>query len=173
MSTVLEKAKSKFAGIFGVEEDKPSVEPINTPQQQQIVGMVQVDFDEARSARQSVEGHWEEEQRFYMGDHWRGLRSEAVSRKRPNSVDNIIYSQVESIVGKLTGWAPYPDFQAQEEGDEQKASDLNDYMPYELRQIKFKQKYIRAIRRMVIHGPLIFKTIFDPTVEGEEGKIDL
>lgn len=170
MSTVLEKAKNKFAGIFGIEDDKPSVEPINTPQQQQIVAMVQRDFDEARSARQSVEAHWEEEQRFYMGDHWRGLRSEAVSRKRPNSVDNIIYSQVESIVGKLTGWAPYPDFQAQEEGDEEKAADLNDYMPYELRQIKFKQKYIRAVRRMVIHGPLIFKTIFDPTVEGGRGQ---
>jgi hypothetical protein len=170
VSTVLEKAKNKFAGIFGTEEDKPSVEPINTPEQQQIVAMVQRDFDEFKSSRQSIEADWQEEQRFYMGDHWHGLRTEAVSRKRPNSVDNIIYSQVESIVGKLTGWAPYPDFQAQEEGDEQKASDLNDYMPYELRQIKFKQKYIRAIRRMVIHGPLIFKTIYDPTVEGGRGQ---
>ncbi|WDM22641.1 hypothetical protein [Paenibacillus polymyxa] len=168
MASVLEKAKDKFAGIFGTDESKKqSNEPINTPQQQKLVAMVQRDFEEFKSTRQSIEKHWQQEQRFYMGDHWKGLRPEHLIR--PNSIDNIVYSQVESIVGKLTGWAPYPDFEAQEEGDEQKAADLNDYMPYELRQIKFQQKYIRAVRRMVIHGPLIFKTVYDPTVEGGRG----
>ncbi|TQR97318.1 hypothetical protein [Paenibacillus ottowii] len=168
MASVLEKAKDKFAGIFGTDESKKqSNEPINTPQQQKLVAMVQRDFEEFKSTRQSIEKHWRQEQQFYMGDHWKGLRPE--SALRPNSKDNIIGSQVESIVGKLTGWSPYPDFEAQEEGDEQKAADLNDYMPYELRQIKFQQKYIRAVRRMVIHGPLIFKTVYDPTVEGGRG----
>ncbi|MGG4217306.1 hypothetical protein ABEW32_03630 [Paenibacillus jamilae] len=168
MASVLEKAKDKLAGIFGTDESKKqSNEPINTPQQQKLVAMVQRDFEEFKSTRQSIEKHWQQEQRFYMGDHWKGLRPE--SALRPNSKDNIIGSQVESIVGKLTGWSPYPDFEAQEEGDEQKAADLNDYMPYELRQIKFQQKYIRAVRRMVIHGPLIFKTVYDPTVEGGRG----
>jgi hypothetical protein len=116
-----------------------------------------------------IEPLWQEEMRFYQGDHWYGLRSPNVMRLRPNSVDNIAWAQIESIIGKLSGWDPWPDFQAQEPGDEQKARDLNAFMPYELNQIKFKQKYIHALRQCIIHGPFIIKTLFDPNVEGGRG----
>jgi hypothetical protein len=106
---------------------------------------------------------------MYRGDHWYGLRPDHITNLRPSNVDNICWAQIESIVGKITGWDPFPDFEAQEEGDEEKAQDLNDFMPYELRQIGFRSKYTRAIRTCVIHGPLILKTIYDPTVEGGRG----
>ncbi|OMF00286.1 hypothetical protein BK124_11560 [Paenibacillus amylolyticus] len=168
MST-LNKIKEGFKGLFtenGAEKD--SVNP-NTPEEQRIYDTVYQDYQVFKQSRQQMDDIWRKEQRFYMGDHWKGLRSDAVSKLRPDAVENITFSQIESIVGKLTGWMPYPNFTAQEEGDEEKARDLNDFMPFELRQIKFKQKHTRAVRRMVIHGPLIYKTVFDPTVEGGRG----
>lgn len=164
MSTLLDKVK----GIFTGEDATDSTNP-NTSEQQRIWDVVNEDYQAFKAARQPVEEHWRKEQRFYMGDHWHGLRTDAASKRRPDSVDNIVFSQLESIVGKLAGWMPYPDFSAPEPGDEDKARDLNDFMPYELRKIKFKHKHMRAVRRMVIHGPLIYKTIFDPTVEGGRG----
>lgn len=159
----------KVRGIFTDETDRQASVSPNTPEQQHIWDTVNQDYQIFKSARQPMESIWRQEQRFYMGDHWRGLRSETVSKLRPDAVENITFSQIESIVGKLTGWMPYPDFEAMESGDEEKARDLNDFMPYELRQIKFRHKHIRAVRRCVIHGPLIYKTIFDPTVEGGRG----
>ncbi|WP_339306534.1 hypothetical protein [Paenibacillus sp. FSL R5-0519] len=168
MST-LNKIKKGFQGLFTENgADKDSVNP-NTPEEQRIYDTVYQDYQVFKQARQQMDDIWRKEQRFYMGDHWKGLRSDAVSKLRPDAVENITFSQIESIVGKLTGWMPYPNFTAQEEGDEEKARDLNDFMPFELRQIKFKQKHTRAVRRMVIHGPLIYKTVFDPTVEGGRG----
>ncbi|MFR9710747.1 hypothetical protein ACL02P_15365 [Paenibacillus sp. MB22_1] len=160
----------KIKGIFtdSSADQKGDASP-NTPEQQHIWDTVYQDYQIFKSARQPMEAIWRQEQRFYMGDHWRGLRSEAVSKLRPDAVENIVFSQIESIVGKLTGWMPYPDYVAVEPSDEAKARDLNDFMPYELRQIKFRHKHVRAVRRCVIHGPLIYKTIFDPTVEGGRG----
>ncbi|MNM07350.1 hypothetical protein D3C81_173920 [compost metagenome] len=163
---VLDKVKS----IFGNEgTEKPEKEPINTPEQQKLVDLVQTDFTVFKENRQPIEPTWKQEQRMYRGDHWYGLRPEHITNLRPSNVDNICWAQTEAIVGKITGWDPYPDFEAQEEGDEEKAQDLNDFMPYELRQIGFRSKYTRAVRACVIHGPLIFKTIYDPTVEGGRG----
>ncbi|MBA9088635.1 hypothetical protein FHR92_005153 [Fontibacillus solani] len=163
--SVIEKIK----GIFTADTDRHASTNPNTPEQQHIWDTVYQDYQIFKSARQPMESIWQQEQRFYMGDHWRGLRSEAVSKLRPDAVENITFSQIESIVGKLTGWMPVPDYSAMEPSDEQKARDLNDYMPSELRQIKFRHKHTRAVRRCVIHGPLIYKTIFDPTIEGGRG----
>ncbi|MGZ0043404.1 portal protein [Paenibacillus ottowii] len=167
MAKVLDKIKGIFSEVSGAKQD--STNP-NTPEQQQMWDTVYEDYQVFKAARQPVERHWRKEQRFYMGDHWHGLRTEAVSKRRPDAVENVAFSQIEAIVGKLAGWMPYPDYSAPEPGDEQKARDLNDYMPYELRKINFKQKHLRAVRRMVIHGPLVYKTIFDPTVEGGRGQ---
>lgn len=168
MATIIDKAKEAFAGVFGTS-DTAEKEPINTPEQQKIVDMVLNDYPYYKSERQRHEPIWRQEQRFYRGDHWHGLRPEEVSKQRPNSVDNIAWSQIESITSKLCSWEPYPEFEPQEKGDEQKAQELNAFMPYELRCIKFHPKHIRAVRRMVIHGPLIYKVLFDPTVEGGTG----
>lgn len=162
---ILDKIKGIFTGDSGSQNSNP-----NTPEQQKMYDMVMNDFEVFQAARQSIEPIWRQEQRFYMGDHWHGLRPESVSRLRPNSVDNIAWSQVESIVAKLCGWSPYPDFEPQEPQDEQKAVELNEFIPYELRQIKFTAKHVRAVRRMVIHGPLVYKVVFDPTVEGGRGQ---
>ena len=168
MASIIEKAKEKFAGVFGSDEQAQN-EPINTPEQQKLVDMALNDYQYFKAERQKYEPIWRQEQRFYRGDHWHGLRPESVSQMRPNSVDNVAWSQVESITSKLCSWMPYPEFEPQEPGDEEKAADLNAYMPYELRCIKFQQKHIRAVRRMVIHGPLIYKVVYDPTVEGGSG----
>lgn len=160
--------KDKIQGIFS-GDDQPSERNPNSENEQKIVNMVFQDFSVFRAAREGMEDIWRKEQRFYNGDHWHGLRPKSAERYRPNSVDNLAWSKIESIVSKLSGWMPYPDFEAQEERDEPKAKLLNEYIPYELQKINFKQKYTRAVRRMVIHGPLIFKIIFDPTVEGGRG----
>ncbi|WP_138752768.1 hypothetical protein [Paenibacillus sinopodophylli] len=166
--SVIDKAKEAFAGVFG-SSDTAEKEPINTPEQQKLVDMSYNDYQYFKSDRQRVEPMWREEQRFYSGDHWYGLRPPEVSQMRPNSVDNIAWSQIESITAKLCSWMPYPEFEPPEPNDEQKAQELTAYMPYELKSIRFQQKHIRAIRRMVIHGPLIYKVIYDPTVEGGSG----
>lgn len=164
--SVMEKIKGIFSDASTDRQD--STNP-NTPKEQRIWDTVHQDYQVFKAARQTMEAIWQQEQRFYMGDHWHGLRTDAVSKFRPDAVENVVFSQVESIVGKLTGWMPTPDYSAMEPGDEQKARDLNDFMPYELRQIKFRHKHTRAVRRCVIHGPLIYKTIYDPTVEGGRG----
>src|SRR5690348_17685105 len=63
------------------------------------------------------------------GDHWYGLRPPEVSQQRPNSVDNVVWSQIESIVSKLTGWEPTTDFEAQEPGEDRKSTRLNSSHP--------------------------------------------
>src|SRR5690606_1857546 len=83
--------------------------------------------------------------------------------------DNIAGSQIDSIVSALTGWTPEGKYIATESGDEQKAQELAKFIPWELKEIKFKQKYIKAVRRFAIHGLLLFKTVHDPTVEGGRG----
>jgi hypothetical protein len=162
------KVKKLIEGIFGMD-DSETKEPINTPEQQKIVDMVMQDFDVFKENRQQMDEQWRKEGRFYKGDQWHGLRPDHINNLRPSNVDNIFGAQIDSIVGKITGWDPYPDFEAQEESDEQKAQDLNDFMPSELRQIGFGSKYYRAIHTAVLHGPLIFKVIYDPTVEGGRG----
>lgn len=169
MAAVLDKIKDRFSGVFGNDDGKDK-EPINTPEQQRLVTMALNDYTFFKAQRQQIEATWRAEQRFYRGDHWYGLRPDEVSQQRPNSVDNIAWSQVESITSKLCSWTPQPEFEPQEAQDEPKSQDLNAYMPYELKQIRFQQKHIRAVRRMVIHGPLIYKTIYDPTVEGGSGQ---
>src|SRR5690606_12495453 len=99
MATVIEKAKEKFAGVFGAS-DTAQKEPINTPEQQKLVDMAKNDYSYYKSERQRYESKWREEQRFYRGDHWHGLRPPEVSKQRPNSVDNVAWSQVESITSK-------------------------------------------------------------------------
>lgn len=162
---VMDKLKS----IFGNEGQEGSKKAINTPEQEKIVAMVDTDFQRFKDPRQQMEPIWQQEARFYSGNQWHGLRPEHVTERRPSNQDNIAGAQIDSIVGKITGWDPYPDFEGQEDGDEEKAQDLNDFMPFELRQIKFRDKYTRAIHTAVMHGPLIFKTIYDPTVEGGRG----
>lgn len=159
----------KIVGIFTNQNDPVDKKDINDPEQQTIYDMVRSDYQYFKATRQASEGIWRQEQRFYKGDHWYGLRPPEVSQQRPNSVDNVVWSQIESIVSKLTGWEPTTDFEAQEPGDEQKAEMLNEFIPYELRCIKFHPKHTRAVRRMVIHGPLIYKTVFDPSVAGGRG----
>lgn len=168
MAAIIEKAKEAFAGVFG-SSDTAEKEPINTPEQQKLVDMAFNDYQYFKSERQRHEPIWRQEQRFYRGDHWHGLRPEEVSKQRPNSVDNIAWSQVESITAKLCSWMPYPELEPQEPEDEQKSQELTSYMPYELKCIRFQQKHIRAVRRMVIHGPLVYKVLYDPTVEGGSG----
>jgi hypothetical protein len=161
--------KDKLLGIFSDGQKESNDANPNTPEQQKIVDEVLQDYQVFKSARQPIEEFWKKEQRFYMGDHWHGLRTDTASKMRPDAVENITFSQIEAIVGKLTGWMPYPDYSEMEERDKRKMRDLNDYMPYELRQINFRHKHTRAVRRCVIHGPLVYKTIFDPTVEGGRG----
>lgn len=168
--TLIQNAYERLKGVFDNENAKQRTTDPNTPEQQALYESVMSDFNLFKADRQPVEDYWREEQRFYKGDHWYGLRSDSTSRQRPNAVENIAWSQIEAIVGKLCGWMPYPDFEGVEPGDDSAARNLNDYVPKELRQIKFKAKHIRAVRRMVIHGPLIYKTIFDPNIEGGRGK---
>lgn len=168
MASIIDKTKEVFAGVFGTS-DTAEEEPINTPEQQNLVDMASNDYQYYKSDRQPYEPVWREEQRFYRGDHWYGLRPPEVSQQRPNSVDNIAWSQVESITAKLCSWMPYPEFEPQEQEDEGKAQELTTFMPYELKCIRFQQKHIRAVRRMVVHGPLIYKVPYDPTVEGGSG----
>ncbi|MEF3306673.1 portal protein [Paenibacillus sp. GYB003] len=170
MASLIDKAKNKLQGIFSGDDGADSqAKQINTPKEQELYGNIMQDYTVFKSARQMIEPLWREEERFYNSEHWYGLRTPNVIQRRPSPVDNIAWAQIESIVGKLGGWDPFPDFTAQEPHDEEKASDLNAFIPYELQQIKWKQKYIKAVRQCVIHGPLIFKTIFDPNVEGGRG----
>lgn len=172
---LLDKAKDAFGqieGIFSNNQVKPDIEDeINTEDQQKLVDMATFDYNMFKEKRQPVEDVWRKEQRMYKGDQWYNLRP-AQNDKYPDRMEfvgNIARSQIESIVARLTGWTPSPDFEPQEAGDDEQAALLNEFIPYELNCIKFKPKHIRAVRRMAIHGPLIYKTIHDPSVNGGRG----
>lgn len=114
----------KLKGVFSSEE-KPKEDQNqnpNTPEQQKLWDMVWQDYQVFREKRQEIEDIWKQEDRFYEGGkkHWEGLRSEKTMQDRPNSVDNIAYSQIESIVSALTAWNPQGKFEAIEPNDEQK-----------------------------------------------------
>lgn len=168
---MLDRARDTFKGVFAGEDNRKDENP-NTPEQEQLVQMVLQDYEVFKGKRQEIEDVWREEDRFYEGGkkHWEGLRSETTMKERPNSTDNIAYSQIESIVASLTAWNPEGRFEAMEPNDEQKAQELTSYFPYEMKCIRFKPKHIKTVRRMIIHGLLIYKTVYDPTVEGGRGQ---
>lgn len=167
--TLLDKVKDKLTGVFDVATTKPEKEPINTPEQQKLWGIVNQDWQVFREHKQSFDEQCRLERRIYAGDHWHGLRPDKAIKKRPSNVDNIAGAQIDAILGKITGWDPFPDFQAQEESDEQKAQDLNDFIPFELRSIGFRSKYVLAVKNAVLHGPLVMQVAYDPTIEGGRG----
>ena len=167
--SLLTKAKEKLQGVFETQDAKNTKEPINTPVQQQLLTVVTQDWQVFREHKQSFDEQCELERRIYAGDHWHGLRPDYAIKKRPSNVDNIAGAQIDSILGKITGWDPFPDFEAQEENDEEKAQMLNDFIPFELRQIGFRSKYGLAVKAAVLHGPLIMQMLYDPTVEGGRG----
>jgi hypothetical protein len=164
----------KIKGIFSSdsEGDKEKGSNPNTDEEQKIVNMVMGDFPTFRENRQEIQDTWRAEERMYEGGkkQWEGLRSEATMKNRPNSADNIAGSQIDSINAALTGWFPEGKFGATENGDEEKSQELAKFMPWELKQIKFKAKYIKAVKRFVNHGMLLFKVVHDPTVEGGRGQ---
>lgn len=166
------KAYGEFKGIFnGNTPPEPVEDAINTPEEEMLVKMVKNDYTVFKEKRSGIEAVWRREQQIYKGDHWKGLRppDNGPYPERMEFVGNYAWSQIESIVSRLVGWVPAPDFQPQEADDEERANLLNMFIPYELNQIKFKPKHIRAVRRMVVHGPLVYKTIYDPTVKGGRG----
>lgn len=168
--SLLERTKDKFVGIFDTENKKPLIEPINTPVQQKMLDMVLQDWEVYKEFKQDFDEQCKLEKQIYAGDHWKDLRPDSAIKQRPSNVDNIAGAQIDAILGKITGWDPFPDFEAQEEQDEQKARDLNDFIPFELRQIGFRTKYGLAVKNAVLHGPLIMQMAYDPTVEGGRGQ---
>lgn len=168
--SLLERTKDKIVGIFDNAPDKPQKEPINTPVQQKLLTMVDEDWQVFKEYKQDFDEQCKLEKQIYAGDHWKGLRTDTAIKNRPSNVDNIAGAQIDAILGKITGWDPFPDFEAQEEQDEQKARDLNDFIPFELRQIGFRTKYGLAVKNAVLHGPLVMQMTYDPTVEGGRGK---
>jgi hypothetical protein len=172
---MLDKAAQMFGEVKGIfnstEPPEPNKDEINTPDEEKLVKMVEQDYTVFKEKRSGREELWRKEQQLWAGDHWKGLRppDNGPYPERMEYVGNYAWSQLESIVARLTGWVPTPDFEPTEPGDEQKAALLNVFIPWELNQIKFKQKHIRAVRRMVIHGPIIYKVIYDPTVNGGKG----
>lgn len=173
---LLDKAAEVYGavkGIFNNTEPPPEVtdDAINTPDEEMLVKMANDDYQIFKEKRSGIEDVWRKEQMMWKGDQWKYLRPPDTGPypERMEYVGNYAGSQIESIVARLTGWMPSPDFEATEEGDEQRAALLNAFIPWELNQIKFKPKHIRAVRRMVIHGPLIYEVTFDPTVQGGRG----
>lgn len=166
MSTLAKKVKGIFYNPAHDEERNPNP---NNDEQQQIVSMVLGDWEVFRPPQEEMHQWWAKEQRMYDNDHWSDLRSEEESRMRPNLSENVFRSQIESTVGKLCGWMPVPDFEEQEDNDKSKAADLNAFMPNELKQINFRQKFVRAMRRCLLHGPFILQTTHDPDFEGGRG----
>lgn len=161
-------------GVFSGEDkeaDKLRDTNPNTPEQQKMYEMAWSDYQVFKQKRQEIEEQWREEERFYEGGrkHWEGLRSEETMKARPNSTDNIAFSQIESIVSGLTGWNPEAEFEGREPQDDEKAAELTAYMPYEMDQINFFRKYIKAVRRFVIHGLWVTKCVYDPNVKGGYG----
>ena len=176
MAKLLDKAAEVFgsvAGIFNNTEPNPEVtdEEINTEDEQKLVQMVDYDYQIFKEKRSGMEDVWRKEQQMWKGDQWKDLRppDNGPYPERMEYVGNYAGSQIESIVSRLTGWTPEPTFEGMEPNDEEGAAKLNAFIPYELNCIKFKQKHIRAVRRMVIHGPLIYETLHDPTVYGGRG----
>lgn len=174
--TLLDKAAGMYGavkGIFNNTDPPPEVtdDEINTEDEEMLVKMANDDYQIFKPHRQPYESVWRKEQQMWKGDHWKDLRppDDGPYPERMEYVGNYAWSQVESIVSRLTGWMPAPDFEPTEENDEEKANLLNKFIPYELNQIKFKPKHIRAVRRMAVHGPLIYEICYDPTVEGGRG----
>lgn len=166
-------AAGQVLGIFQNNVPKPEVadEEINTPDEQQLVLMVDGDYQIFKKKRQPLEDVWRKEERMDKGNQWEGLRppDKGVYPERMEYVGNYAWSQCQSILARLTGWVPMPEFEATESGDENKANMLNQFIPYELNQIKFKPKHLRAVGRMVVHGVLLYKIIYNPDVQGGRG----
>lgn len=176
MSKLLDKAAEVFGavkGIYNNTETPPKVQDdeINTPDEQLLVNMADEDYQIFKAHRQPIEDVWRQEQLIWKGDQWAGLRppDNGPYPERMEYKGNYAGSQIESITSRLTAWNPSPEFEPTEPGDEPRADLLNAFIPYELNCIKIKPKHIRAVRRMVIHGPLMYEVLYNPDVYGGRG----
>lgn len=169
---LLDKAKETVQGIFNnTIPPANDGEEINTEEEQKLVEMAVGDYLVFKEKRQPIEDVWRQEQLMWKGDQWSDLRppDNGPYPERMEYKGNYSGSQIESITSRLTAWNPTPEFEPTEQGDEPRADLLNAFIPYELNQIKIKPKHIRAVRRMVIHGPLMYEVMYNPEVYGGRG----
>ncbi|MCL6612074.1 MAG: hypothetical protein K6T66_11105, partial [Peptococcaceae bacterium] len=130
--------------------------------------MVDRDYERAKSGRQQYIDEMIELNRFYIGDHWRNLRSQKAKQVRPNSVDNFVFSIIEGMVSDFSN---EPDILCRptEPGDEENAKAMTELCRYILNKNKFKDEQAKALRNFFKYGIFALQVYWDTAWQGGRG----
>lgn len=141
---------------------------VNGDKEQKLVDLIERDYERAKTGRQQYIDEMVELNRFYMGDHWRNLRSQKARQVRPNSVDNFVFSIIEGMVSDFSN---EPDILCRptEPGDEDNAKAMTELCRFILNKNKFKDEQAKALRNFFKYGIFCLQVYWDHFWQGGRG----
>jgi hypothetical protein len=169
---LIDKAKD----LLGIENAEKKANN-NTPEEEQWVGKITNDQENAESIREGEEGiaqTWEDEYKILVGGgkQWEtsfAYRSKRNKKIRPNSEDNFVFLAVQNLHANIT--ANVPEVKVEGTGDDD--DEVSEKLTY-LCQFNDKRNNFRALwKKMVLqylgYGPIIGGVLWDAEWTGGTG----
>ncbi len=148
---------------------------VNTEEEWAALQKTKSWLEDDKQAKKDFIDEMREMHKAYMGDHWslkgptgKQIRSAQTQATKPNSVDNIIFSQVEGFVAEFS-IEPELVCQPIEDGDDDNASALGELNKFLLIKNKFTDEQRKLLRYMFKYGPGIVQDYWDPSWQGGRG----
>jgi len=148
---------------------------MNTKEEWAALQKVKAWLEDDKQAKQDFTDEMKEMHKAYMGDHWslKGptgvqIRSAETQANKPNSVDNLIFSQIEGFVAEFS-IDPEIVCEPTEQDDDDNSNALNELNQFLLNKNKFDDEQARLLRYGFKYGPFIVQDFWDPSWQGGRG----
>ncbi len=172
--SILAKAREITANIL----DSAGVNPkqnVNTDEEWMALRKAKAWLDDDKQAKADFIDEIKEMHKAYMGDHWslKGptgsqIRSAETQANKPNSVDNMVFSQVEGFVAEFSN-PPVFMTQPGEYSDEEDANALTELDEFIANKNKYPREQRKSVRNFFKYGTIIDQVFWDPTWQGGVG----
>jgi hypothetical protein len=148
---------------------------MNTKEEWAALQKVKAWLDDDKQSKQDFLDEMKEMHKAYMGDHWslKGptgvqIRSAETQANKPNSVDNIIFSQIEGFVAEFS-IDPEIVCEPTERDDDDNSNALSELNQFLLNKNKFDDEQARLLRYGFMYGPFVAQDFWDPSWQGGRG----
>lgn len=156
------------------DEGKESTAAPNTPEQQEAIAKLDEWWTGDESAKQFYIDEMKEMYKLYLGEHWdlivngEQIRSSENQKTRPNSVENMVFAFIESIVSEFAKPVEHV-YEPTEPGDEQDAVAVTELVEFVKQKNRFTQQQRRFLFHLFTYGTGILFAPWDPTWRGGRG----
>lgn len=141
--------------------------------EQKLLAKFESNFTTAESAKSEFETKWEDDKKAFSGDHW-GMsisrRSEDVKKRRPNSVDNLIFPIITYKLYILSSTTPEAVVTFVDEGlNTGKGLKMTEILNDILYKNEYDLVWARTMLQALESGPFINTVTWDSDMKGGTG----